>query len=197
MWSATFRLIAAPSLPPFPSIFIIFPGHGMRFAAECPWAKGGERGEGENVGESNRERAKRGKKEGKGEGKENKRVENSRIRVRETCLFHFGWKIYVYRIFLFKSIWKIFREVLNLEIIIWSFFFLIIYNFSFHLSTKFRIVWWNVPHVLHQCVLIYVYIVFLFFFFYVRSNVRTLSISRITSKRFKIHQIKSDQRSNS
>lgn len=126
------------------------------------WKEGGEWKLESQIGKG----PKGGKKEGKGEGKENKRVENSRIRVRETCLFHFGWKIYVYRIFLFKSIWKIFGEVLNLEIIIWSFFFfLIIYNFSFHLSTKFRIVWWNVPHVLHQCVLIYVYIVFLFFFF--------------------------------
>lgn len=154
MWSATFRLIAAPSLPPFPSIFIIFPGHGMRFAAECPWAKGGERGEGENVGESNRERAKR----------EEKKREGEFVYVRRVY-FILGGKFMCNRIFLFKSIWKIFGEVLNLEIIIWSFFFLIIYNFSFHLSTKFRIVWWNVPHVLHQCVLIYVYIVFLFFFF--------------------------------
>lgn len=196
MWSATFRLIAAPSLPPFPSIFIIFPGHGMRFAAECPWAKGGERGEGENVGESNRERAKRGKKEGKGEGKENKRVENSRIRVREMCLFHFGWKIYVYRIFLFKSIWKIFREVLNLEIIIWSFFFWSFITFLFIFRQNFEL-FDGMSHMSSINVFWFMCILFFYFFFYVRSNVRTLSISRITSKRFKIHQIKSDQRSNS
>lgn len=56
-----------------------------------------ERGKGENVGESN---GGKGKKEE--EGKENKRVENSRIRVRETCLVYFilgGKKYTVYRLF--------------------------------------------------------------------------------------------------
>lgn len=196
MWSATFRLIAAPSLPPFPSIFIIFPGHGIRFAAECPWAK--ERGGRMKTLESQIGKGpKGGKKEGKGKGKENKRVENSRIRVRETCLFHFGWKIYVYRIFLFKSIWKIFREVLNLEIIIWSFFFFWSFiTFLFIFRQNFEL-FDGMSHMSSINVFWFMCVLFFYFFFYVRSNVRTLSISGITSKRFKIHQIKSDQRSNS
>lgn len=184
MWSATFRLIAAPSLPPFPSIFIIFPGHGMRFAAECPWAKGGERGEGENVGESNRERAKR----------EEKRREGEFVYVRRVYFILDGK--FMCRIFLYKSIWKIFREVLYLEIIIWSFFFWSFITFLFIFWQNFEL-FDGMSHMSSINVFWFMCILFFYFFFYVRSNVRTLSISRITSKRFKIHQIKSDQRSNS
>lgn len=56
-----------------------------------PVSKSGEKGEGENVGESNGERGVKKRKKGKREGKENKREENSRIRVCETCWFISFW----------------------------------------------------------------------------------------------------------